>query len=141
MPKTKIFIIAGEVSGDLHGSNLLKELNKLMPGTVFSGWGGDRMEKEGMTIQKHIKELSFMGFLEVLLNLSTILRNIKHCKLQSTLGVCRANLFKYIRANRVVKFNFRVTFVLLVLIHLRCSMFYFFNRTASRYIGFNGNKF
>ena len=82
MPKTKIFIIAGEVSGDLHGSNLLKELNKLMPGTVFSGWGGDRMEKEGMTIQKHIKELSFMGFLEVLLNLSTILRNIKHCKFQ-----------------------------------------------------------
>ena len=82
MPKTKIFIIAGEVSGDLHGSNLLKELNKLMPGTVFSGWGGDRMEKEGMTILKHIKELSFMGFLEVLLNLSTILRNIKHCKLQ-----------------------------------------------------------
>ncbi len=66
---------------------------------------------------------------------------IKHCKLQSTLGVCRANLFKYIRANRVVKFNFRVTFVLLILINLRCCMFYFFNWTASRYISFNGNKF
>jgi lipid-A-disaccharide synthase len=82
MSKTKIFIVAGEVSGDLHGSNLIKELNKLLPGSLFSGWGGDRMEKEGVTILKHIKELSFMGFLEVLLNLSTILRNLKDCKLQ-----------------------------------------------------------
>ena len=82
MHNTKIFIVAGEVSGDLHGANLIKEINALTRNVAFIGWGGDRMEKEGMTILKHVKTLSFMGFLEVLLNLKTIIRNIKDCKNQ-----------------------------------------------------------
>jgi lipid-A-disaccharide synthase len=82
MQNTKVFIIAGEVSGDLHGANLIKEINSLGQNIEFIGWGGDRMEKEGMTILKHVKTLSFMGFLEVLLNLKTIIRNIKDCKNQ-----------------------------------------------------------
>lgn len=82
MQNTKIFIVAGEVSGDLHGANLIKEINALTRNVAFIGWGGDRMEKEGMTILKHVKTLSFMGFLEVLLNLKTIIRNIKDCKNQ-----------------------------------------------------------
>jgi lipid-A-disaccharide synthase len=82
MSEKKIFIIAGEASGDLHAANLMKEWKILLPETLFSGWGGDRMEKEGTTIHKHIRDLSFMGFLEVLLNLKTILRNIKTCKNQ-----------------------------------------------------------
>ena len=82
MQNTKIFIIAGEVSGDLHGANLIKEINALSRNIEFIGWGGDRMEKEGMAILKHVRTLSFMGFLEVLLNLKTIIRNIKDCKNQ-----------------------------------------------------------
>ena len=82
MQNTKVFIIAGEVSGDLHGANLIKEINALSRNIEFIGWGGDRMEKEGMAILKHVRTLSFMGFLEVLLNLKTIIRNIKDCKNQ-----------------------------------------------------------
>ena len=82
MQNTKIFIIAGEVSGDLHGANLIKEINALSRNIEFIGWGGDRMEKEGVAILKHVRTLSFMGFLEVLLNLKTIIRNIKDCKNQ-----------------------------------------------------------
>ena len=82
MQNTKVFIIAGEVSGDLHGANLIKEINTLSRNIEFIGWGGDRMEKEGMAILKHVRTLSFMGFLEVLLNLKTIIRNIKDCKNQ-----------------------------------------------------------
>ena len=82
MQNNKIFIIAGEVSGDLHGANLIKEINALSRNIEFIGWGGDRMEKEGMAILKHVRTLSFMGFLEVLLNLKTIIRNIKDCKNQ-----------------------------------------------------------
>ncbi len=50
MQNTKVFIIAGEVSGDLHGANLIKEINSLGQNIEFIGWGGDRMEKEGMAI-------------------------------------------------------------------------------------------
>lgn len=76
----KWYIIAGEASGDLHGANLIKEIRKAHPDSEFRCWGGDRMEKEGATIVKHYRDLAFMGFLEVLLNLKTILRNIKFCK-------------------------------------------------------------
>lgn len=78
----KYFIIAGEASGDLHGSNLVKELKKLDPEAVCVGWGGDFMEKAGVNIQKHIRDLAFMGFAEVIANLPTILSNFKHCKKQ-----------------------------------------------------------
>lgn len=76
----KYYIIAGEASGDLHGSNLIKELKKKDAAADIRCWGGDKMEAAGATLVKHYKELAFMGFLEVLKNLGTILKNIKICK-------------------------------------------------------------
>jgi len=76
----KYYIIAGEASGDLHGSNLIKELKKLDHEAVIRCWGGDMMEQAGAVVVKHYKELAFMGFAEVVQNLPTILRNIKFCK-------------------------------------------------------------
>ena len=76
----KYYVIAGEPSGDLHGSNLIKELRKLDHNAEFRCWGGDLMEKQGGMIIKHIRDLAFMGFIEVVMNLRTILINIKFCK-------------------------------------------------------------
>lgn len=76
----KFYFIAGEPSGDLHGSNLLKQLKAQHPEAEFRGWGGDLMEAEGMHVVKHISSLAFMGFTEVVLNLPTILSNFKLCK-------------------------------------------------------------
>jgi lipid-A-disaccharide synthase len=76
----KYYIIAGEASGDLHGSNLMKELKKLDENSDFRFWGGDLMQKQGGTLVKHYRDLAFMGFSEVILNLKTILGNIKFCK-------------------------------------------------------------
>ncbi len=76
----RLYVIAGEASGDLHGSNLLKELRAKAPNTSFRFWGGDEMQKIAGKPVKHIKELAFMGFIEVVLNLRTILRNITFCK-------------------------------------------------------------
>lgn len=76
----KYYLIAGEASGDLHGSNLMKELKELDPEASFRFWGGDLMAAQGGEPVKHIRELAFMGFKEVLLNLRTILKNIRHCK-------------------------------------------------------------
>ena len=76
----RLYIIAGEASGDLHGSNLLAALKEINPAIETRCWGGDLMKKEGATIVKHISELAFMGFVEVLFNLRTILKNIDFCK-------------------------------------------------------------
>lgn len=76
----KYYIIAGEASGDLHGSNLMKALKKKDPAAEFRFWGGDLMAAQGGTLVKHYKDLAFMGFLEVAKNLRTILNNIKYCK-------------------------------------------------------------
>lgn len=76
----KYYIIAGEASGDLHAANLLKELKKLDSQASFRGWGGDRMQQEGTTLVKHYRDLAFMGFTEVVMNLRTILSNISFCK-------------------------------------------------------------
>ena len=76
----KYYIIAGEASGDLHASNLMKELKKKDISAGFRCWGGDLMEKQGAEIVKHYRDLAFMGFTEVIANLSTILQNIKLCK-------------------------------------------------------------
>jgi len=76
----KYYIISGEASGDLHGSNLVKELKKRDAAADIRCWGGDKMEAAGATLVKHYKELAFMGFLEVIKNLGTILKNIKVCK-------------------------------------------------------------
>lgn len=76
----KYYIIAGEASGDLHGSNLIKELKLQDAAAAFRCWGGDMMENAGGTLVKHYRDLAFMGFDEVLMNLRTILRNLKFCK-------------------------------------------------------------
>lgn len=77
---SKYYIIAGEASGDLHGANLIKEIKKLDSNAEFRCWGGDLMEDEGVEIVKHYKDLAFMGFLEVIRNIRTILGNMKFCK-------------------------------------------------------------
>jgi lipid-A-disaccharide synthase len=76
----KYYIIAGEASGDLHGSNLMKALYKEDSKADIRFWGGDLMHTVGGTLVKHYKELAFMGFVEVLFHLKTILNNIKNCK-------------------------------------------------------------
>jgi lipid-A-disaccharide synthase len=76
----KYYIIAGEASGDLHGSNLMKELILQDPTAEIRFWGGDLMQAVGGTMVKHYKSLAFMGFIEVIFNLKTILKNIKTCK-------------------------------------------------------------
>lgn len=76
----KYYIIAGEASGDLHGSNLMKALYKEDVKAEIRFWGGDLMQNVGGTLLKHYRELSFMGFIEVVFNLKTILNNIKICK-------------------------------------------------------------
>lgn len=76
----RYYIIAGEASGDLHGSNLVKELKKRNPASEFRGWGGDLMAAAGVEIIKHYRDLAFMGFAEVIANLGTILNNLKFCK-------------------------------------------------------------
>ena len=78
----KIFIISGEASGDLHGSNLVKEMKLQNPTLELQGWGGDMMAEQGVEILKHYKELAFMGFVEVLANIRTISKNFKLCKQQ-----------------------------------------------------------
>ena len=76
----KYYIIAGEASGDLHASNLMKAIRERDPQADFHCWGGDLMEAAGGDIVKHYKELAFMGFWEVFMNLNTILRNFKICQ-------------------------------------------------------------
>jgi lipid-A-disaccharide synthase len=76
----RYYIIAGEASGDLHGSNLMKEITKLDPGAGFRCWGGDLMKSAGGELVKHYRDLAFMGFIEVVRNLRTIFRNLAFCK-------------------------------------------------------------
>ncbi|MBC8147807.1 MAG: lipid-A-disaccharide synthase, partial [Bacteroidetes bacterium] len=76
----KYYIIAGEASGDLHASNLIKELKQKDSNADFRCWGGDLMQKQGGVLVKHFRDLAFMGFVEVLFNLRTILNNISFCK-------------------------------------------------------------
>ncbi len=76
----KYYIIAGEASGDLHGSNLIKSLQKIDNQAVIYAWGGDMMEAVGTTMRKHYRDLAFMGFIEVVKNLRTIFKNMAFCK-------------------------------------------------------------
>ena len=76
----KYYIIAGEASGDLHASNLMKALKREDVHSEFRFWGGDLMEQVGGTLVKHYRDLAFMGFTEVVMNLRTILNNIRFCK-------------------------------------------------------------
>ena len=76
----KYYIIAGEASGDLHASNLMKSLKVLDASASFRCWGGDLMQKQGAENVKHYRDLAFMGFTEVLMNIRTIFKNIDFCK-------------------------------------------------------------
>ena len=76
----KYYIIAGEASGDLHGSNLIRALKQQDTQAEIRCWGGDLMEAAGGTLVKHYRDLAFMGFLEVIKHLRTILGNITFCK-------------------------------------------------------------
>jgi lipid-A-disaccharide synthase len=76
----RYYLIAGEASGDLHGANLMKALKQEDPAPEFRFYGGDKMLAEGGTLVKHYAEMAFMGFTEVVMNLRTILRNMKACK-------------------------------------------------------------
>ncbi len=76
----KYYIIAGEASGDLHAAKLMNGLKAYDPHAEFRCWGGTQMEEAGGTIVKHYRDLAFMGFLEVILNLKTILDNFRFCK-------------------------------------------------------------
>jgi lipid-A-disaccharide synthase len=82
----KYYIIAGEHSGDLHASNLMKELKMRDASAEFRCWGGDLMQAEGAVLVKHIRDISFMGFSEVLMNIRTIMANFK---------LCRADILEY----------------------------------------------
>ena len=76
----KFFVIAGEASGDMHGANLVKAIKLLAPNAQFEGFGGQRLEAEGMKMLRPLDKLNFMGFLEVVQNLGTVRENFKICK-------------------------------------------------------------
>ena len=76
----KYYLIAGEASGDLHASRLMRSLKQQDPEAEFRFFGGDLMAAEGGTLVKHYRELAYMGFVPVLLHLRTIMRNMKRCK-------------------------------------------------------------
>jgi lipid-A-disaccharide synthase len=76
----KYYIIAGERSGDLHGSNLIKAILQKDANAQIRAWGGDMMQEAGATLVKHYKDIAFMGFAEVIKNLPTILGLLSFCK-------------------------------------------------------------
>ncbi len=76
----RYYMIAGEASGDLHASRLIRAIKQNDPNATIRAWGGDLMQAEGATLIKHYRDLAFMGFSEVLMNLKTILSNMKFCK-------------------------------------------------------------
>jgi lipid-A-disaccharide synthase len=76
----KYYLVAGEASGDLHGANLMKALKERDLKAEFRFFGGDLMLAEGGTLVKHYADMAFMGFIEVVLNLNAILKNLKFCK-------------------------------------------------------------
>lgn len=76
----KYYLLAGEASGDLHGSNLIRELVRQDGEAKIRCWGGDLMQEAGGELVKHYRDLAFMGFAEVIKNLPTILRNLRFCK-------------------------------------------------------------
>ena len=76
----KYYIIAGEASGDLHGSNLVASLRTHDKDAKIRAWGGEKMRRNGANVVKNYHELAFMGFVEVLMNLRTILKNFSFCK-------------------------------------------------------------
>jgi lipid-A-disaccharide synthase len=78
----KYFVIAGEPSGDLHGSNLLRNLVTADPDADISCWGGDMMKEAGGKLLKHYRETAFMGVWEVLINIRKVKSNFAECRRQ-----------------------------------------------------------
>jgi lipid-A-disaccharide synthase len=78
----KVFCIAGERSGDLHGGNLITELRAQSPTIQLQAWGGEQMQQAGAQLLKHYKTMAFMGLIEVIKNLGTIKKNLELCKKQ-----------------------------------------------------------
>lgn len=76
----KIFLIAGEASGDLHAAHLMRAIKAVQPDVEFRYYGGDMMQAEGGTILCHYRKLAYMGFVQVMLHLRTILRGMRECK-------------------------------------------------------------
>src|SRR5512133_1783704 len=76
----RYYIIAGEASGDLHGSNLMKSLKDVDPDAEFRIWGGDLMTAAGGDLVRHYNETAIMGVIEVLAKLKKVTGNIKYCK-------------------------------------------------------------
>ena len=76
----KYYVVAGEASGDLHASNLIKAIAQLDGNAVFKGLGGDRMQAAGMPLLLHYKDIAFMGIAEVLQNLGTIRKALRRCE-------------------------------------------------------------
>ena len=76
----KYYLISGEPSGDLHGSHLIRAIRAEDPAAEFRAWGGDLMAEAGATIVKHYRELAFMGVVQIVRNLPTILRNERMCR-------------------------------------------------------------
>ncbi len=76
----KYYIIVGEPSGDIYGSRLINEIQKADPKAKIRFWGGDLMKKSGGTLVRHYKNMAFMGFFEVLINIFEILKNFSFCK-------------------------------------------------------------
>ncbi len=87
----KIYVVCGELSGDLHTSNLIKHLKILRPDTEYRGLGGDKLAHQGVEIVQHIKDTNFMGFVEVIKNLPSIFRIMK--KIQNDIKSWRPDLF------------------------------------------------
>jgi lipid-A-disaccharide synthase len=76
----KYYVLAGEASGDLHASNLIKEISLIDSDAQFRGFGGELMEQAGMTVLKHYRDLAFMGLVPVIMNIRTIQRNFRFCE-------------------------------------------------------------
>lgn len=76
----KYFLIVGEASGDIHAASLIRAIRQKDAKASFCAWGGDYMQAEGISVVKHIKELSFFGIWQILMNIRTILHNFKQCK-------------------------------------------------------------
>ena len=76
----RYYLIAGEASGDMHAANLIKELSLLDKEAQFKGFGGEKMQTQGLQLVKHYKEMAFMGFLEVISNLNIIRKNLALAK-------------------------------------------------------------
>src|SRR5512133_1354560 len=76
----KYYLIAGEASGDLHGSNLIRALKEADPKAEFRFFGGDLMQKEGINLVKHYRDMAFMGLFAVLANFRTVAGNMIECR-------------------------------------------------------------